>query len=591
MRVFLLFALLILNSILLCSQNFIPHSIHQEQSQYFHDLALKNRAQFDSLQHFETTDFKPAQAELTHTVFGYHPYWVGSAYVNYQWSLLSDLCYFSYDVDANSGDPLTVHDWLNDAAIDSAFANNVKVHLCVTLFSAHSTFFGNADAMQNLIDQLIWYVQERGAQGVNMDFEAVPYALLPEYMDFLVDFAQQFHAAIPEGIVSIAMPAVDWSGQFDIVLLKDYIDIFMIMGYDYYWNGSSKAGPVSPLYSMTGTYNYNISRSLSYYQSKGMPREKMVLGQPYYGRLWPTDGPIAPSSTRANGSALTYANVRNNTNGNFLPENLFWEPNSFSAYYAYEANGWNQCFLEGKYGLAKRYEIVRQRELGGIGIWALGYDNGYPDLWDLIAEKFSTEATFNPFDTLFDSGGPAWDYYHNEDYTLRVRTGSPMNTRLVFSVFDLEDNYDSLWVYNGPDTNAPLLGAFSGNILPSSLVAESEFCLHFKSDVGTTLGGWKIEYFEEPYFIKQSNVDVTEFSLFPNPAQNFLNLKLNIEKEARGEFVIMDCKGQPLISKSASLQNGESTFKFNIEILSGGIYVLQMVSNGIVVASEVFEVF
>ncbi len=30
-----------------------------------------------------------------------------------------------------------------------------------------------------------------------------------------------------------------------------------------------------------------------------------------------------------------------------------------------------------------------EKKIGGVGIWALGYDNGYTELWELIAEKFS----------------------------------------------------------------------------------------------------------------------------------------------------------------------------------------------------------
>ena len=29
------------------------------------------------------------------------------------------------------------------------------------------------------------------------------------------------------------------------------------------------------------------------------------------------------------------------------------------------------------------------RNLGGIGIWVLGYDKGYADVWDMIEKKFS----------------------------------------------------------------------------------------------------------------------------------------------------------------------------------------------------------
>ena len=36
------------------------------------------------------------------------------------------------------------------------------------------------------------------------------------------------------------------------------------------------------------------------------------------------------------------------------------------------------------------FPIIKNK-IGGVGIWALGYDNGYADLWDLKSEKFSQE--------------------------------------------------------------------------------------------------------------------------------------------------------------------------------------------------------
>jgi hypothetical protein len=39
-----------------------------------------------------------------------------------------------------------------------------------------------------------------------------------------------------------------------------------------------------------------------------------------------------------------------------------------------------------------KYDWIKKNKLGGVGIWALGYDNGYSDLWDILAEKFSEES-------------------------------------------------------------------------------------------------------------------------------------------------------------------------------------------------------
>ncbi|MDZ7743233.1 MAG: glycosyl hydrolase family 18 protein [Bacteroidota bacterium] len=591
----------------LLSQTFIPHSIHQEQSIYYKkspenqsaeiiqnaDSLMARRASSsegqNSPESFRDQNSKPKTQnskprlsyQLQKNVFGYHPYWMENTFLNYPWDLLSDFCYFSYEVEAATGDPVTTHDWLTADAVDSALANGTRAHLCVTLFSSHSTFFNSPAAQQNLIDHLVWYIQQRNAHGVNLDFEAVPYSLLDEYQDFIMDFSDQFHAAIPDGIVSIAMPAVDWSGLFDVEMLSNYIDLFMIMGYDYYWNGSSQAGPVAPLYSLTDTYDYNLSRTISYYQSEGIPLEKMLLGQPYYARQWPVQGPNAPSNTSGNGTAYTYANIQNNGSGFYSPENRNWEDKSFSNYYAFQINEqWYQCFLEEAYGLGKRYDIVNRRQLAGIGIWALGYDDGYSELWELIADKFTLDGTAVSADTIFDSGGPAWDYYDHEVYAYVIGSEVFDRVSLSFEELDLEPGYDTLWIYDGPDTLSPLIGKYSGNVLPDPVFSSQPYlCLYFSSDAGVSLAGWKAIYSLFWYTGTEENM-AGMISLRPNPFSDELRLLINSDRNIYGRVRILDLNGRCLIFQRTELQEGKNEIRILTNELIPGTYLLNLELGG-----------
>jgi spore germination protein YaaH len=54
-------------------------------------------------------------------------------------------------------------------------------------------------------------------------------------------------------------------------------------------------------------------------------------------------------------------------------------------------NLYRQLFFEDKKSLALKYDWIKENQIGGVGIWALGYDNGYSELWDLLTEKFSEE--------------------------------------------------------------------------------------------------------------------------------------------------------------------------------------------------------
>jgi len=576
-----------LSSLVLISQDVNFKSIHQEESDYYSQLGLKTTFEFDSLQDFSVSNDKLniQNDTLVKRVFGYFPYWAGSNYLNYQWDLLSDFCFFSYEVDPLTGDPLNIYDWETSPAIDSALANNVKVHLCVTLFSNHSIFFQNPDARQTLINNIISLIQTREAHGVNMDIEALPNSQGNAFTDFMIDLNEQLAEVLPEAELSVASPAVNWSGTFDIPALNQNIDFFMVMAYDYYWNASSQAGPVSPIYSMTNYYDYSFSKTISYYQSQGVPNHKIIAGVPYYARQWATEVQFAPSDRVGYGTALAYRIVKSNSSGNYSSENLHIEPNSLSPYYAYQNNDWFQCFAGNEYSLGKKYDQVNRKNLAGIGIWALGYDNGYTELWELIADKFTKSASFVNADTIYDSGGPAMDYYDKEDYTYTITTSENSNIYLSFSYLNTENVYDSLWIFDGSDTTAILLGEFSGDSIPLLITASSNsITIKFKSDNGITASGWRAVYDTLPVSSVHDEVFKKHFLVYPNPATDRILIS-PLEGGLRGVTIqISNSTGQ--IIKQLSIPIFNQSISIETDGWRPGCYFISLFSNGLVIGRE-----
>ncbi|RLD76160.1 MAG: hypothetical protein DRJ15_15855 [Bacteroidetes bacterium] len=559
--------------LLLSMHSFTQVSIHVEEAKRYHDYGVLSNDEYDALSGFEVMDDRVEvnASGLDKIVFGYHPYWGGSNYLNYQWELLSDLCYFSYDVDPETGGATSYYDWLTSPAIDSAFANGTRVHLCVTLFSGQSIFFNNPQSRETLTNNLIALVKQRGAHGVSFDFEAVPSSQGGNMLDYIAEFSTAFHDSLPEGILSIAMPAVDWSGIFDVSVLNQHIDLYMIMGYDYYWNGSSMAGPTDPHYNMTSGYSYSVSRTVSYYQSEGMPMNKMLIGVPYYAREWPTASGTAPSATTGNGSAYTWAKIKNNTSGNYSTENKHLEPNSFGPYYSYNDNGWNQCFVNDVNSLERRYKMVNYRSLAGIGIWALGYDNGYTDLWEVINENLAQGTQITLFDTLYDSGGPTWNYYNDENYTITIHGLDDEAIRLQFTQFNLETGYDSLWVYDGYYPGGYLIGGYTGNTIPPEMESSEIMTLRFRSDPATTAPGWTALVESFLISIEEGREPDIDMKIYPNPASTMLNLELQ-HLNSPALVRIYDLQGRMMATNN--IPPGTGTMQMDVSGLPAGIYLL-----------------
>ncbi len=155
----------------------IPVGIHQAESEYYASV-------FDSVNPAGNVSAEmPAvlksrtASDLTHMVYGWHPYWAGSsAYLSYDYEALTHIAYFSYEVDTATGGFTTLRGWDTTPVIDYAHQRGVKVTLTVTNFGTLGNTAILADTVKqwNLIHTLINQLRARNGDGVNFDFESVP---------------------------------------------------------------------------------------------------------------------------------------------------------------------------------------------------------------------------------------------------------------------------------------------------------------------------------------------------------------------------------------------------------------------------------
>lgn len=474
-------------------------SIHEQQLLEYNALGNSNASYYEAIPNNNLPIAIPkTDCNLNKVVYGWHPYWVGSAYTNYQWDLLSHFSFFSYEVNPSTGAANTTHGWSTSAAVDAALASgNTKVTLTATLFSSHTTFFSSSTAQQTLIDNLINLVSSRGAHGVNIDFEGIPSSQTTNFANFMVDLSNQMHAAIPGSEVSTVLYAVDWNNVFDFSIMEPAVDQYIIMGYGYYYTGSGNAGPTDPLYHFGSSYNYTLSKTITYYLDAGCPSDKLIMGLPFYGYEWPTSSTSIPSSTTGGGTSRTFAAVKNNSSGNYSAANHQYDDDSFTDVYVFNSGGTRQCFITEEDGFAERLKHINRTGIGGIGIWALGYDNGYTELWDAMRVNL-TDCYEDPCSgQIWDFGGPTKNYYNNEDYTWTIQPPGATELAIDFSMFDIELNYDYLYIYDGNSTSATQIpgSPFTGTSSPGSFTTSTgAVTFRFTSDGATVDPGFLATY-------------------------------------------------------------------------------------------------
>ncbi|KAF4798122.1 hypothetical protein TURU_067376 [Turdus rufiventris] len=86
-------------------------------------------------------------------------------------------------------------------------------------------------------------------------------------------------------------------------------------------------------------------------------------------------------------------------------------------------------------------------------------------------------------------------YPHSRDCDWTINVNSDYVISLAFISFSIEPNYDFLYIYDGPDSNSPLIGSFQDSKLPERIESSSNTMhLAFRSDGSVSFTGFHLEY-------------------------------------------------------------------------------------------------
>lgn len=392
-------------------------STRSQQYEYYNRLTRNSAIDwtaFHSL-NFNKKFKRKDSLELSTNVFGFHPYWMGEAWQVYDFSLLSHLAYFSYELQAD-GNYSSIHDWNSTGLIDTAHSRNpqCKVLLTVNSFtsSVNTEFLNSSAAQDRLITNLITLISGRNGDGVALDFENVAKSDGQAFTNFVKKLSLTLKDTNESWQVLVTLPAIH-SEQFDIPSLSKYVDLFMIMGYDFYGSFSTVAGPVSPLYKGTEWWS-SLDQSLQSYIAVSPDPSKLLMGLPYYGSEWYTETTEIGAKVASNGfiDSPIYRSISSQ-----ILKGAKLDSSGYTQFYPYKSNDGRtaQLWFDDSATLGAKYDWVKAQNIGGIGIWALGYDNGKTELWALLETEFAAPPDTGggvplPPDTT-DTAGFSWSSF------------------------------------------------------------------------------------------------------------------------------------------------------------------------------------
>jgi len=289
--------------------------------------------------------------------------------------------------------------------IRAAHDRGTRVEIVYTSFGAakNRRFYDEPKAQDRWIAELVGLVEEVGADGINVDVEALPIDLVPQYGAFVGRLRDALRERLPTGQLSVATQANEVGAAMAVVAAAAGADRIFLMGYDYRVAGS-QPGASAPIDRMDGEVK-DLVWSLDLYSVLGVPPERLLLGLPLYGVTWPVTAPgfLAPSSGRGD-AWVPRRNLGVFADPAFAP---LFEPTESVEFYsvpsAYaspapsanvpgvvaspspEAIAWNAVYYDSPRSLTPKLRLADARGLAGAGFWAIGYERGLPAYTDLIA--------------------------------------------------------------------------------------------------------------------------------------------------------------------------------------------------------------
>jgi len=182
-------------------------------------------------------------------------------------------------------------------------------------------------------------------------------------------------------IATIAGPAV--FAQLELDKVAAVVDWFNVMTYDYH-AGSRIAHFNAPLYTATGdpTPGFTVDSTVRRYLAGGVPASRIVVGIPFYGRVYggvgsandglfqPTGGSV-PDEWRTGTDYKSLIRRRPDTSG----FRRFMHPEA-RVPWLYNAATGTWITYDDAESVAEKVAYVRSHHLGGVMAWELGGDDG-----------------------------------------------------------------------------------------------------------------------------------------------------------------------------------------------------------------------
>jgi spore germination protein YaaH len=332
-------------------------------------------------------------------VYTWYPYWMGDVWKSYDLNLISTISFFSYNIDPKTGNymnPAQIKQWRETDLLDSAKKHDTTVLLSLALEGEgnHLEYLNNEASWNTTIDSIAVLLKERDADGIEIEFMDIPLEMDEKFRRFVASLKENldYRFITKQMTLSLVIPASPDKFPFDLEKLDESVDLFIVKGLDYHEEDGTVAA-VAPLRNET-TGGPSLESTLVTYLARGLNPEKSILALPLYGSQWSgTFDPVEGYYTTNFERKVTLSEVSRvfQSKDSIYQITPTLDETTMTNYFFLEFQ--DNTSIEGWYDdsltLSKKMDLALINKFKGVGLWALGYDLGKNDVWEVVAEKFT----------------------------------------------------------------------------------------------------------------------------------------------------------------------------------------------------------
>ena len=236
----------------------------------------------------------------------------------------------------------------------------------------------NPITLNNLIDNIVFMLQQNNLIGVIIDFEN----LFPEDREIFTNFirllSQRLHSIGKILVLNLPAkwedwPEKEWVGFFDFNALGPLIDIAAIMTYEWgYREGPPQ--PTAPLPYVRAVLDYAIANNI--------PANKILMGLTLYGYDW--ELPDTPQNLATTVTLPRVWDLARIYNSIIIFDNDVQQP---SMNYTNNMGINHEVWFENALSHYMKYQLVMQYGLRGVFYWILNMP--FPSTWYMVSNLFN----------------------------------------------------------------------------------------------------------------------------------------------------------------------------------------------------------